>query len=237
MAVGFLAKQKVQKLLDEGDPVESSCRKFFNAARAFYASTVDSFKRYMSLNDPPLKASMFLDFEQRELANVVDVEYFIDSFEIDGGRDDPILLNKIHEEFLDYQLLNRENIPKSVWQKPEHNIDPETKVLRMDVVWAHLSGMSSLATGEPRFTLLSTVAKLVIVVSHSNAGEERVFSLINKNKTSFRPNLVLDGTLSSIAQVKLAAPDHCPTFEPPKRVLNKAKKGTWEYNKEHSSKS
>ena len=105
----------------------------------------------MPLNDPLLKASMFLDFEQRELANVADVEYFNDRFEILGGRDDPILLNKIYEEFLDYQLLNREDITKWVLQEAEHNIDPETKVLRMDVVWAHLSGMSSLATGNQDF--------------------------------------------------------------------------------------
>ena len=134
MAVGFLAKQKVQKLLDEGDIAPGDSRKFFNAARAFYTSTVDYFKSHMPLSDPLLKVSMFLDFEQRELANVADVEYFNDRFEILGGRDDPILLNKIHEEFLDYQLLNREDIPKSVWQEAEHNIDPETKVLRMDVV-------------------------------------------------------------------------------------------------------
>ena len=71
----------------------------------------------MILNNSLLKASMFLGFEQRELANVADVEYFIDRFEILGGRDDPILLNKIHEEFPDYQLLNRGDIPKSVWQE------------------------------------------------------------------------------------------------------------------------
>ena len=36
MTVGFLAKQKVQKLLDEGDIAPGDSRKFFNAARAFY---------------------------------------------------------------------------------------------------------------------------------------------------------------------------------------------------------
>ena len=126
--------------MDECDIAPGDSRKFFNAASTFYTSTVDYFKSHMPLNDPLLEASMFLDFEQRELANVADVEYFIDRFEILGGRDDPILLNKIHEEFLDYQLLNREDIPKSVWQKAEDNIDLD-KVLRMDVVWAHLSGI------------------------------------------------------------------------------------------------
>ena len=186
----------------------------------------------MTLNDPLPKASMFLDFEQRELANVADVEYFIDRFEILGGRDDPILLNKIHEEFSDYQLLNRGDNSKVSVARSWHNIDPETKVLRMDVVWAHLVGMSSLATDEPTFPLLSIVARLVLVIPHCNAGEERVFSLINKNKTSFRPSLALDlaldGTLSSIVQVKLAVPDHFLTIEPPKEMLTKAKKATWE---------
>ena len=106
----------------------------------------------------------------------------------------------------------------------------------MDVLWAHLSDMSSLATGESRFPLLSTVARLVLVIPHSNAGEERVFSLINKNKTSSRPSLALHGTLSLIIQVKMATPDHCPTFEPPKEVPTKAEKATWEYSKRHSSK-
>ena len=58
---------------------------------------------------------------------------------------------------------------------------------------------------ESRFPLLSTVARLVLVIPHSNAGEERVFSLINKNKTSSRPSLALDGTLSLIIQVKMAS--------------------------------
>ena len=91
------------------------------------STLVDYFKSHMPLNDPLLKKSIFLDFEQRELANVADVQCFNERFEILGDWDDPILVNKIHEEFLDYQLLNREDIPNSVWEKAEHDIDPETK--------------------------------------------------------------------------------------------------------------
>ena len=80
------------------------------------STLVDYFKSHMPLNDPLLK-----------LANVADVECFNERFEILGDWDDPILVNKIHEEFLDYQLLNREDIPNSVWEKAEHDIDPETK--------------------------------------------------------------------------------------------------------------
>ena len=66
--------------------------------------------------------------------------------------------------------------------------------------------------------------------------EERVFSMVRKNKTAFRPKLDPKGTLSSILTVKLAygAPAH--TFEPGKDLLKTAKSATWAYNKEHSSK-
>ena len=53
---------------------------------------------------------------------------------------------------------------------------------------------------------LSKVAQLALILPHSNAEEKRVFSLINKNKTAFRPYLSLDQTLSSIVAVKLANP-------------------------------
>ena len=44
----------------------------------------------------------------------------------------------------------------------------------------------------PNFLVLTTVAKLIFVIPHSNAEEEYVFSLVRKNKTCFRPNLDLD---------------------------------------------
>ena len=34
-----------------------------------------------------------------------------------------------------------------------------------------------------------------MTIPHSNAGKERIFSLVNKNKTPSRSSLALDGTL------------------------------------------
>ena len=70
----------------------------------------------------------------------------------------------------------------------------------------------------------------------TNAAEERVFSLINKNKTKFRPSLQLEGTLSSIITIKLACNQPCHAFEPPSHVLETAKTATMVYNKAHSRK-
>ena len=70
------------------------------------------------------------------------------------------------------------------------------------------------------------VVQLVVILPHTNAQEERVFSTISKNKTKFRPYLQLDGILSSIISVKLANLEPCNEYEPPKIVLEKARRAT-----------
>ena len=105
---------------------------------------------------------------------------------------------------------------------------------RMNLVWNELSKMKN-PDGTSQFCRLSKVAQLVLVIPHSNAQEERVFSLVTKNKTSFRPNLKLDGTLCSILQVKLANPEPCHQYEPEKSVLKTAKSATMLYNRSHCS--
>ena len=42
------------------------------------------------------------------------------------------------------------------------------------------------------FAELADVAKLVLVIPHTNADEERVFNMLRKNKTDFRGSLSLD---------------------------------------------
>lgn len=82
---------------------------------------------------------------------------------------------------------------------------------------------------------LFKVAKLILVLPHSNAGEERVFSIVHKNKTTFRSSLSMEGTLSSILTFKLADVN-AVKFKPPSELLKKAKGATWEYNKQHKRK-
>ena len=68
--------------------------------------------------------------------------------------------------------------------------------------------------GTGRFTRLSRIAMLILVLPHSNAEEERVFSMVRKNKTAFRANLDPKGTLSSILTIKLANSQPAHSFEP-----------------------
>ena len=106
----------------------------------------------------------------------------------------------------------------------------------MDVIWAFLGVLKNHDGCKLRFPNLSKIARLVLVLPHSNAGEERVFSMIRLNKTPYRSCLGLDGTLSSILTVKLHNPEPCYKFEPSNEILRNSKKATWQYNQKHSQK-
>ena len=147
----------------------------------------------------------------------------------------PQELDLLSEEFTAYQLLQDADIPNDVWDRATVAADEGHTYHRMDILWHHLASMRA-ADNSFCFPRLIKVAKLVLTIPHSNAQEERIFSMVRKNKTAFRPSLDPNGTLSSILSIKLAAgePAHC--FEPPKEVLCNAKSATWEYNKAHSNK-
>ena len=71
-----------------------------------------------------------------------------------------------------------------------------------------------------------------MTIPHSNASEERIFSLINKNKTpSRRSSLQVDNTLSSLIIVKI----HIDPLQwnPSESLIQKAKKATKVYNEQH----
>ena len=146
-------------------------------------------------------------------------------------------LDELLEEFIDFQLLAEDDIPSTIWENASITLDDcaLVKHYRLDVIWHHLATMKA-PDGTLRFNRLCRVAKLVMVIPHSNAQEERVFSMIRKNKTSFRPSLDPKGTLSSILTIKLASTGDAHSYEPSQEVLRKAKSATWEYNKAHSKK-
>jgi len=151
-------------------------------------------------------------------------------------------MEMLKDEFISYQLLEKSDVPTSVWERATIYVeDSETSskpsLYSMDVVWGYLSTRKT-ADGSDQFSLLSQVAQLVLTIPHSNAAEERVFSMVRKNKTPFRPNLDPEETLGSIVTTKMALPKDIPAFkfEPPKELLVAAKKATREYNQAHSSK-
>ena len=99
----------------------------------------------------------------------------------------------------------------------------------MDIIWSHLR------TDLPR---LAEIALSLQTIPHSNAAEERVFSMIGKNKTKFRANLDLARSLNSIMLIKLNNPEAltpCYTWKPTDDLLRKCKSACMEYNRAHKN--
>ena len=138
---------------------------------------------------------------------------------------------KLIAEYHDFQLLEEIGIPSS-----EMKIIKPVKDILHDCMWHYLSTLKDWI-GCPRFPRLTKVAKLILVIPHSSAEEERVFSLVRKNKTCFRPNLDLDESLASINTCKLAMEGESVTkFSISNDIISPAKQAATKNNKQHSQK-
>ena len=65
---------------------------------------------------------------------------------------------------------------------------------RMDTIWAHL---------RPKLLQVTNIALFLLTIPHSNAAEERVFSIIGKNNTKFQSTLDLATSLNAIMLIKM----------------------------------
>ena len=140
-------------------------------------------------------------------------------------------MDKLFEEFIDFKSLSDSELPPGAWE-----VDDGSKEYRIDTLLYHIQQLRSLAGNNQGFELLFKVAKLILITLHSDVGIERVFSLVNKNKSagSDRNNLDNEGSLSSILAVKMQQPEFqekCYCFKPSDELLNSAKKVTYTYNR------
>ena len=76
---------------------------------------------------------------------------------------DSTQMNHFQEEFVAYQLLDQPDIPDTVWE--ETIVYHEGK--DGTTIWGHIATLNV-----DGFELLSKVARMVLVIPHSNAGEE-----------------------------------------------------------------
>lgn len=225
----------MRELFNDGDISEHDQAKFYRSVRAFYERAMEYALLNLPLEDALLQNAGFVNFHVRETATFQQVEYFVERFGALLPFQSPREMDVLLDEFVEYQLLQDDDIPSDVWDKASIVIDDDTTYHRMDIVWHHISTLKA-PDSRLRFSRLSKVAMLVLIIPHSNAEEERVFSMVRKNKTAFRPALDPKGTLSSILTIKLAHTEAAHQFEPNKELLKTAKSATRVYNRAHCSK-
>lgn len=92
-------------------------------------------------------------------------------------------LEELTQEVHDFVTMDEEELPNSVREVVKAS--EASSRLRRHIVWGHLQEMT-IPDGRKRFPRLSKIALLVLTIPHSNAGEERVFSMIKKEFNAFK---------------------------------------------------
>ena len=131
-------------------------------------------------------------FIMADTADVLDLANRFMSF----SQDD---MDSLTMEYLDYRSCTDDELPTFVPRS-------DTAV---DHFWADIGDMKTVADLETlRFEKLSLLAKALLVLPHSNADPERLFSMVRKVYTELRRQMD-PSTLSSLLSVKVNNDNPC----------------------------
>ena len=238
--VGFIVTRLINRLLEDGTITDHDVNVFLEAARSFYLESLKYVLKKMNMNSPDnefWRHASWIDFFNRNDAKWSHLEFILTKYKhMLNFKDQEEDL--IFEQFTDFKSLD--DLPDDILNDAKlEQSNSENAQYRIDTNWYHLQKMKSSCGENFRFHLLFRVALIILLTPHSNAGIERVYSLVNKNKpeNSDRNRLNIEGSLSSILSVKLDAPESstkCYNFKPSSKLSEKAKKATTQYNSEHS---
>nr|XP_010777136.1 PREDICTED: protein ROP-like [Notothenia coriiceps] len=127
-------------------------------------------------------------------------------------------MDKLEGQFMTYQT---DALPESI-----------TSCDRPDTQW-HLMSQLKDGNGHLKYPLLCKVMLAILCIFHSNADCERIFSLVTKNRTEFRPSMGME-TLSNLIthkQFMVAKGSVCYKQAYSKTTLAKAKSATYDHLK------
>ena len=188
---------------------------FYDNVRDYYATACDYMLHKFPYGDELLLNASVADVNERQSKSFKSVRYFVKRY--------PFLLpplsnlDHLEEEFLKYQ----------VGILPDNILNAD----RVDVQWHLISQLKDSITGRNKFPLLCQVMKGILVLYHSNADCERLFSVVNKNKTEFRSRLS-NPVLSALLVCKTfmaSAGTKCFEMQHDSLLLSKAKSATYEH--------
>uniref|UniRef100_H3AIW8 HAT C-terminal dimerisation domain-containing protein n=1 Tax=Latimeria chalumnae TaxID=7897 RepID=H3AIW8_LATCH len=214
LVIGFSTRMTTQKhnlLPTKEAAIVKGCRSFLVAACQYAFS-------HLPFTNVLLQHAEVLQFENREVADFDSLVYFVERFPtLKAKLDDK--MDQLYDQWTAYKLL-----PDSVVENG-----------RIDKIWSQL-GRKKQEDGARKFDFLFKIAKRILVLPHSNAEEERIFSTMRKNKTTFRASLSNKTTLPSILTCKTNCFNQTPcyTFVPSKSLLQNAKSAASTYNSDHS---
>ncbi|XP_064598600.1 uncharacterized protein LOC135464942 [Liolophura sinensis] len=172
IVIGQNARCYMEQCKEQGLMTPKDRSLFFDSVRKYYATAATYITQKFPLNDPVLQNANVVNIQRRTEAKFSDLLYFVHRFPCimpdDATEDD------LQMEFLMYQV------------DPLPSVDPD---MRIDQSWHLLGQLKQLDTTQPKYKVLSHVMLGILVIPHSNADSERIFSTVRKNQTEFRPNM------------------------------------------------
>ncbi|XP_061913456.1 uncharacterized protein LOC133656385 [Entelurus aequoreus] len=136
---------------------------FFSSVRRFYSGTCSYMMASFPFGDPVLVNARFLDIQNRQQCKFSQVTV-IERYPHFLSKDDR---KNVEEEFFMYQC---DSLCAAI-----------AEAERVDSAWHEFAKLKDTATRKTKYEALFKVAKSVLVMYHSNADCERIFSHVNKN--------------------------------------------------------
>lgn len=192
-------------------------REFYVAVRDYYGEAVRYIKAKFPLDDKVLIACKVLDLAKREKHKFTYWRQLLQRFPV--LKEMPgVSMDVIQQEFLELQT---HKLPESILSSD----------LRVDEAWFQVGQIRDVATAKPKFANISKVASALLVLPHSNANCERLFSLARKNKTEYRSSMSTE-TLESLLILKMnvfGGGKECYSTELPDDLLTRCKSAAYRH--------
>ena len=188
--------------------------RFFKSVRTFYETAVSKILAKFPFADDTLKDLAFLDPRNREKTTSSGLIALANRF-TEFTTDE---IDDLVTEFRDYRVALDIELP-------EVSADVSAA---LDHFWAAVAEVRSVTDSETcRFGTLARLAKILLVLPHSNADPERLFSMVRKIETDQRKLLDVS-TLCDLLSVKLNNDNPCYNNQAliTPRMISRAKSAT-----------
>lgn len=191
---------------------------FYKSVFKFYITSCDYIINKFPITNETLKYAEVADLEKIENATFSSILYFIKMFpcmlkEVKGSEtsEDSEVIDELKKEFCALQIENIDSITNSK--------------KRIDAQWVEVGNLKN-ASGTFKFKKISQIMLSLLLIPHSNAECERIFSMVKKNRNEFRSSMS-NRTLESLLILKTNDSKLCYEQSFNQEFLSKAKKATY----------
>eukprot|EP00057_Strongylocentrotus_purpuratus_P020198 XP_011674672.1 PREDICTED: uncharacterized protein LOC105443327 [Strongylocentrotus purpuratus] len=197
--------QNVKELLANSKFSDNQRKEFYESVRKYFVAVTDYVIAKFPLEDEVICHAQVTNPGKRLDVSFSSLSFFCHKFHMEDK------LDIVELEFLPYQV------------DPLLNVSLDK---RADEVWTEIRTLKDHVTDKLKYDNLGKLMHAILALPHSNADDERLFSIVRKNSTEFRPSLKTT-TLSDILTKKLrnqAMKVPCYDMKFPDKLLEKCKK-------------